>query len=372
MARNATGLTNPAFFNWEVNAEQEVVARDPDAVVMAIGGNDGFNVQTSDGSLYNPGDAGWETEFARRVAVVSSVLSGDGERPVYWVPPPTARDPEFNDIYASQNRAVERATEAISALRYVDVYSTLNQGRYSDSLRIDGEARACPAARRRALHARGRGRGGTPYPRRHGRGLPRPACAGGSMRRGLAVLAAGLALAPTAAAAERSLLVNGDSLAEGTRPYVPPALPGWRVKQSTSVSRHAYEGDEVMRRYGSALARVIHVSLGTNDDPGDLDGFRAAIGDVMRVAGGRRCVVWANIVRPPYRGVSYRGYNRVLGQEARNRDNLRVLNWVRMVREHPEWLADDGVHVSAEGYQARAEAVARAVRRCRPAAPTRA
>jgi uncharacterized protein len=137
-ARNGTGLTNPAFFNWEINAQQEVAARDPDAVVMAIGGNDGFNVQTRDGSLYGPGDPGWETEFARRVAVVSSVLSGNGKRPVYWVPPPTARDPEFNKIFASQNRAVKRATQAVPALRYVDVYSTLNGGRYSDSLKVDG------------------------------------------------------------------------------------------------------------------------------------------------------------------------------------------------------------------------------------------
>ncbi len=138
VARNGTGLTNPAFFNWEINAEQEVAARDPDAVVMAIGDNDGFNVQTADGSLYDPGEPGWETEFARRIAVVASVLSGDGERPVYWVPPPTARDPEFNDIYASQNRAAERAAESTPALRYVDIYSTLNRGRYSDSLKIDG------------------------------------------------------------------------------------------------------------------------------------------------------------------------------------------------------------------------------------------
>ena len=138
VARNGTGLTNPAFFNWEINAEQEIAARDPDAVVMAIGGNDGFNVETADGSLYGPGEPGWETEFARRVAVVSDVLSSGGERPVYWVPPPTARDPEFNAIYATQNRAVERATEAVPALRYVDVYSTLNRGRYSDELRIDG------------------------------------------------------------------------------------------------------------------------------------------------------------------------------------------------------------------------------------------
>jgi hypothetical protein len=184
------------------------------------------------------------------------------------------------------------------------------------------------------------------------------------MRRVLAVLVAGLALAPPAAAAEKSLLVDGDSLAEGTRPYIPRELPDWRVTQSAAVSRHAYQGDDVMRRYGSRLPRVIHVSLGTNDDPGDVDGFRHAIGDVMKLAGPTRCVVWANIVRPPYRGVSYRGYNRVLAEESSRRDNLHVLNWVRMVREHPEWLADDGVHVSVAGYRARARAVARAVGRC--------
>jgi hypothetical protein len=49
------------------------------------------------------------------------------------------------------------------------------------------------------------------------------------MRRALALLAAGLPLAPPAAAAERSLLVNGDSLAEGTRQYIPRELSRWRV-----------------------------------------------------------------------------------------------------------------------------------------------
>ncbi len=106
VARNGTGLTNPAFFNWEVNARQQVAARD---------------------------------EFARRVAVVSSVLSSDGKRPVYWVPPPTARDPKFNEIFGIQNRAVERATQAVPTLRYVDIYSTLGKGRYTDELTIDGE-----------------------------------------------------------------------------------------------------------------------------------------------------------------------------------------------------------------------------------------
>jgi lysophospholipase L1-like esterase len=184
------------------------------------------------------------------------------------------------------------------------------------------------------------------------------------MRRVLAALAATAALASPASAAERSLLVDGDSLAEGTRPYIQQELTGWRVKQSTAVSRHASEGADVMRRYGESLARVIHVSLGTNDDPRQTGAFRAAVRDVMKVAGEERCVVWANIRRPPYRGVSYRGYNRVLAEEDDRRDNLLVLNWVRMLRRHPEWLAADGVHVSAEGYAARAAAAARLVRRC--------
>jgi hypothetical protein len=137
VARNGTALTNPGFFNWEVNAEQEVATRDPDAVVMLIGANDGFNVDV-DGELFAPGTPEWEEEFARRVAVVMKTLSGDGERPVYWVPPPTARDPEYNEIYRAQNRAVERAAESVEGARYVDIYSTINDGEYSDQVEIDG------------------------------------------------------------------------------------------------------------------------------------------------------------------------------------------------------------------------------------------
>lgn len=183
-------------------------------------------------------------------------------------------------------------------------------------------------------------------------------------RRSALALAMLLAAAAPADAAGRRLLVNGDSLAVGTRPYIPRELEGWKVEQSTSVSRHAHEGAEVLRSYGRALPRVIHVSLGTNDDPTQVASFRAAVAEVMEVAGERRCVVWTNVVRPPYEGTSYAGYNRALSREDRARDNLRVVNWARIVKRNPEWLADDGVHVSADGYRARARAVARQVKRC--------
>jgi uncharacterized protein len=137
-ARNATGLTNPEFFNWEINAQQEIAARAPDAVVMVIGGNDGFNVLVGD-QLYGWQDPEWQTEYARRAAVVMRTLSSEGERPVYWVPPPTARDDEQNGIYATQNRAVDEAAAAVPGARYVDIFNTINGGVYSDELRIDGD-----------------------------------------------------------------------------------------------------------------------------------------------------------------------------------------------------------------------------------------
>jgi uncharacterized protein len=137
VARNGTALTNPGFFNWELNAEQEMSARDPEAVVMLIGANDGFNVDVG-GELFAPGTPEWEAEFARRVAVVMKTLGGDGDRPVYWVPPPTARDTTYNEIYRSQNRAVKRAAESVEGARYVDVFSTINHGEYSDQVEVDG------------------------------------------------------------------------------------------------------------------------------------------------------------------------------------------------------------------------------------------
>ena len=148
------------------------------------------------------------------MAVVSSVLSGNGKRPVYWVPPPTARDPEFNNIFATQNRAVKRATESMPTLRYVDVYSTLNGGHYSDSLKVDG--RRVLARQPDGIHFTRDGavRARAPYPRRHGRGLPRPA---GPMKRGLAALAACLALAPASA---------GDGDGRGAQPARERRLAG--------------------------------------------------------------------------------------------------------------------------------------------------
>ena len=178
------------------------------------------------------------------------------------------------------------------------------------------------------------------------------------------VLLAGVVTPATDAARSRRLLHMGDSLGVGTQWYLPGALPRWRVRASLAISLHAFQGPGILRRYGRGLPRVIVVSLGTNDDPRQLKMFRSAIRATMRIAGRRRCVVWASILRPPVAGTSYRGMNVVLAREAHRRPNLHVFHWVRMARRHRYWFGPDGVHPTAAGYRARARAIAKVVRRC--------
>lgn len=162
---------------------------------------------------------------------------------------------------------------------------------------------------------------------------------------------------------ERSVLLIGDSMGEGTEPYFPGAMRGWKVDQNVARSRHVNEGISIMRSRGG-LPSVIVISLGGNDDPSAVGTFRGYVETARAIAGRTRCIVWPNVVVPPRNGVSFAGYNNVLDQTARKHDNFRVLDWVRIVAEHRYWLAGDGVHVNATGYQFRARAIARQVERC--------
>jgi lysophospholipase L1-like esterase len=162
---------------------------------------------------------------------------------------------------------------------------------------------------------------------------------------------------------DRSVISVGDSLGEGTRPYLPKALPDWSVSQSVSISRHAPDGLSILRKR-SGLPSVIVFALGTNDDPGSSGSFRNTLQSVLALAGHTRCVVVPNIVRPPVGGSSYSGYNDAIHDLDRSAPNFREVDWAGLVARNHAWLANDGVHVNATGYQARAKLIARQVERC--------
>jgi lysophospholipase L1-like esterase len=161
----------------------------------------------------------------------------------------------------------------------------------------------------------------------------------------------------------RAALIVGDSLSEGTKPYLPRVLSDWKVEQSVSTSRHAPEGVAILRRRGNLPGAVIF-ALGTNDDPHTVSAFSDALEAALSMAGKARCLVVPNIVRPPVGGASYAGYNRVIAELDRREKNFREVDWAKLVSRHRGWLAADGAHVTAEGYQARARAIAKQVERC--------
>ncbi len=54
----------------------------------------------------------------------------------------------------------------------------------------------------------------------------------------------------------------------------------------------------------------------------------------------------------------------MLSTAAATHRNLVVVDWQALVRHHPAWLRADGVHATADGYRARAAAIAAAVKEC--------
>ena len=183
----------------------------------------------------------------------------------------------------------------------------------------------------------------------------------------LAAAALLLLVAPpvrAAAVAPRTVLHYGDSLTVGTGLYLSTFLPGWSITQSASVSRHTDEGPAAVRALSSNLPRVLVISLGANDDPGAVGAFAGDVRRIALTAGRDRCVIWSTVVRPPYNGVSYEGYNRVLRSAAERYANFRVFDWQALARMHPQWFGSDGVHPTAAGYRVRAAALARLVRSC--------
>ena len=146
--------------------------------------------------------------------------------------------------------------------RYVDIYNTINHGRYSDELKIDGRRVLARQADGVRFSRDGAVRARSPYLR----AMAKDYRACGEMRRALGSRRRGWrwAVVPLSAQAGGAPPAGGRGLARGGDEAVHAArsCAAGGCRQSTSVSRHALQGADVMRRYGDWLPHVIHVSLG--------------------------------------------------------------------------------------------------------------
>ena len=155
----------------------------------------------------------------------------------------------------------------------------------------------------------------------------------------------------------------GDTLNVGIEPYLPAALPGWKIVANDRVGRSTPEGIAELEEGRPALSSHVVVSLGTNDPPNAVEAFRADVARVTELIGRNRCVIWATIWRD---GAPNQAFNNVLRATADANRRLRLVEWAEMVQAHPDWLAADGLHGNETGYRERARAIAEAVNGCAP------
>ena len=178
----------------------------------------------------------------------------------------------------------------------------------------------------------------------------------------LTVLVAGaVAFAcPAARGANSPVLVVGDSLAVGMRPFLIPMLGDREVAWNARSGRTTPQGLQVLR---ATLAQVrpttVVISLGTNDGP-DPQRFADRIRRVLLALPPGTCVVWPAIIRAPRKG-PYAALDRVLREQARRDPRFVVPSWDYAVLRGNVRLPD-GVHPDEFGFLYRSRMIARAIR----------
>lgn len=192
--------------------------------------------------------------------------------------------------------------------------------------------------------------------RRSGRGRTRRAL--------LALIAAttcataGAGAAPALAGSD-DVLVVGDSLAVGTRPFLPPMLGGRNVVMAAKNGITTPQGMDIVRRKLQVVTpHVVVISLGTNDGS-DPKRFADRLRRTMEMLPEDACVVWATIIRPLRKG-EYRGLNRVLHQAKRRDPRIVVVDWEHAVTGGAVYLPD-GLHADQAGYRYRSAMIADAI-----------
>lgn len=168
---------------------------------------------------------------------------------------------------------------------------------------------------------------------------------------------------PAARAAQGPVLVLGDSLAVGMRPFLIPMLGGGEVAWNARTGRTTPQGLQVLR---ATLPQVrpttVVVSLGTNDGS-DPRRFADRIRRVLRALPPRACVIWPTIIRPPRKG-PYAALDRVLREQARRDPRFVAPSWDYAVLRGSVRLPD-GVHPDQFGFLYRSRMIAGAIRaRC--------
>jgi hypothetical protein len=133
---NATGLTRPDFYDWPAALTNDMATHRPEVAFIMFGGNDSQGLIAPDGTTHpGPSDAGWRTEYARRVGAVMDLLRAD-DRIVFWIGLPPMREAGFDGRAQVMNSIYRDEAEGRPWMTYFDTVPIFgdDEGRFVERL----------------------------------------------------------------------------------------------------------------------------------------------------------------------------------------------------------------------------------------------
>jgi hypothetical protein len=135
-----TGISKTGLVDWGKLSTQQTAEREPDAVVVFIGANEGFDLPGPGDESLRCCNADWAAAYAYRVRRMMNTYRRGGRARVYWLTLPAPRDKDRQEIARAVNAAIEVAAQPYRAHVRVLAMDHLFTpgGRYRDAMEVDG------------------------------------------------------------------------------------------------------------------------------------------------------------------------------------------------------------------------------------------
>jgi hypothetical protein len=135
----ASGVSKPGGINWVTRAQSKGRRIRPDATVVFLGANEGFDMRTPSGQIFSCCSAGWLGEYTRRVRTMMQAYSRRARGKVFWLQMPQVRYPERHQLQLDVNAAIRRAADGLPGVRVLRLDRIFTPGdRYRDFMTYRG------------------------------------------------------------------------------------------------------------------------------------------------------------------------------------------------------------------------------------------
>ena len=135
-----TGLSITGIVDWGRLAVNQVEKKEPEAIVMFLGANEGFPLKYAGKEVDCCGPE-WAAAYANRARAVMNTFRQAGQARVYWMLLPGPRDADRIKIAKAVNYAVTAAASPYGAqVRLLDLVEIFTPNfQYRDSMDVDGD-----------------------------------------------------------------------------------------------------------------------------------------------------------------------------------------------------------------------------------------